>query len=154
MAVQYNNIDLPEIEKHVDNEGIGFLVNMAKAGKIDPWNINIVDITDKYLAHLCEMKSQNLRLTGRALLFASVLLNMKSRVLDGVDVLQFQDEPENNLEFDDDGKIKLRKNREDFLSQEKEEEDQDGNRVGPCAPHNRYPLCHVYPVSGGQGKGG
>ena len=47
--LSYNQIDLPEIEKHVDNEGIGFLVNMAKAGKIDPWNINIVDITDKYL---------------------------------------------------------------------------------------------------------
>ena len=30
---------------------------------------------------------------------------------------------ERNLELDDDGKIKLRKNREDFLSQEKEEED-------------------------------
>lgn len=104
-VLSYNQIDLPEIEKHVDNEGIGFLVNMAKAGKIDPWNINIVDITDKYLAHLCEMKSQNLRLTGRTLLFASVLLNMKSRVLDGVDVLQFQDEPENNLEYDDDGFI-------------------------------------------------
>lgn len=103
LAVNYNSIDLPEIEKNVDNEGIGFLVDMAKSGKIDPWNINIIDITDKYLAHLCEMKSQNLRLTGRAFLFASVLLNMKSKVLDGVDVLQFQDEPENNLEFDDDG---------------------------------------------------
>lgn len=35
------NYDIPEIEKHTENEGIGFLVNMAKAGKIDPWNINI-----------------------------------------------------------------------------------------------------------------
>ena len=65
------NLNLPEIERNIDNEGIGFLVDMAKSGKIDPWNINIVDITDKYLAHLCEMKSQNLRLTGRAFLFAS-----------------------------------------------------------------------------------
>ena len=103
LAVKQQNLDLPDIERNVDNEGIGFLVDMAKSGKIDPWNINIVDITDKYLAHLCEMKSQNLRLTGRAFLFASVLLNMKSKVLDGVDVLQFQDEAENNLEFDDDG---------------------------------------------------
>lgn len=97
------NYDIPEIEKHTENEGIGFLVNMAKAGKIDPWNINIIDVTDKYLAHLCEMKSQNLRLTGRTFLFASVLLNMKSKVLDGVDILQFQPEEDNHLEFDDDG---------------------------------------------------
>ncbi len=97
------NYDIPEIEKHTENEGIGFLVNMAKAGKIDPWNINIIDVTDKYLAHLCEMKSQNLRLTGRTFLFASVLLNMKSKVLDGVDILQFQQDDDNHLEYDDDG---------------------------------------------------
>ena len=99
------NLNLPEIERNIDNEGIGFLVDMAKSGKIDPWNINIVDITDKYLTHLCEMKSQNLRLTGRAFLFASVLLNMKSKVLDGVDILQFQDLPENDFTFDEDGFI-------------------------------------------------
>ena len=73
-ALNYN-MDLPDLGLTKDgktkSEGIGILVDMAKAGKIDPWNINIVDITDKYLAHLCEMKSQNLRLTGRAFLFAS-----------------------------------------------------------------------------------
>lgn len=99
------NLDLPEIEKSAENEGIGILVSMAKSGKIDPWNIDIIDITDKYLAHFCSMKSQNLRITGRTYLFASVLLNMKSKILDGVDVLQFQDAPEDNLEFDDDGFI-------------------------------------------------
>lgn len=104
-AVINYNLDLPEIEKNAENEGIGILVSMAKAGKIDPWNIDIIDITDKYLAHFCSMKSQNLRITGRTYLFASVLLNMKSKILDGVDVLQFQDPPENNLEFDDDGFI-------------------------------------------------
>ena len=93
-AVVNYNLDLPEIEKNAENEGIGNLVSMAKAGKIDPWNIDIVDITDKYLAHCCEMKSENLRITGRTYLFASVLLNMKSKILDGIDVLQFQDPPE------------------------------------------------------------
>ena len=44
-----------------ENDGIGVLVEMAKAGKIDPWNIDIIDVTDKYLAKICEMKSQNLR---------------------------------------------------------------------------------------------
>ena len=102
-AVVNYNIDLPEIEKNAENDGIGILVSMAKAGKIDPWNIDIIDITDKFLAHCCEMKSENLRITGRTYLFASVLLNMKSKILDGIDVLQFQDEPEENIEYDDDG---------------------------------------------------
>ena len=61
-----------EQEYHVD--GIEMLVDMAKSGKIDPWNIDIVDVTDKYLAHMIDMKSQNLRVTGRTFLFAAVLL--------------------------------------------------------------------------------
>ncbi len=104
-AVVNYNLDLPEIEKNAENEGIGILVSMAKAGKIDPWNIDIIDITDKYLSHCCEMKSENLRITGRTYLFASVLLNMKSKILDGIDVLQFQDSPEAEPEFDEDGFI-------------------------------------------------
>lgn len=104
-AVVNYNLDLPEIEKNAENEGIGILVSMAKAGKIDPWNIDIIDITDKYLAHCCEMKSENLRITGRTYLFASVLLNMKSKILDGIDVLQFQDPPEAEPEYDEDGFI-------------------------------------------------
>ena len=102
-AVVNYNLDLPEIEKNAENEGIGILVSMAKAGKIDPWNIDIIDITDKYLAHCCSMKSENLRITGRTYLFASVLLNMKSKILDGIDVLQFQDQPEDNFGYDEDG---------------------------------------------------
>ncbi len=49
-------------------DGIEILVNMAKQGKIDPWNVDIVEVTDKYLTHLFQSKAQNLRLTGRTLL--------------------------------------------------------------------------------------
>ena len=67
-------------------DGIEILVNMAKQGKIDPWNVNIVDVTDKYLMHLFQSKAQNLRLTGRTLLFAAILLKLKSNVLEGLDI--------------------------------------------------------------------
>ena len=86
------------------SEGIGILVDMAKSGKIDPWNIDIVDVTDKYLAHMVEMKSQNLRVTGRTFLFAAILLKLKSNVLEGIDILQFEP-PQDEPEFDDDGFI-------------------------------------------------
>ena len=102
--LNYNTPAIPE-NINVDNEGIGILVSLAKAGKIDPWNIDIVDVTDKYLAHMCEMKSQDLRLTGRTFLFASVLLKLKSNVLEGIDITQFEDQPQDNIEYDDDGFI-------------------------------------------------
>lgn len=106
-ALNYN-LDLPDLGLSKDgkpkSEGIGILVEMAKSGKIDPWNIDIIDVTDKYLAHMVQMKSQNLRVTGRTFLFAAVLLKLKSNVLEGIDVMQFEtqdDEPQ----FDDDGFI-------------------------------------------------
>lgn len=83
-------------------DGIEILVSMAKTGKINPWNIDIVDITDKYLTQLFQMKSQNLRLTGRTLLFAAILLKLKSNVLEDIDIVEFEganDESEFN-EFD------------------------------------------------------
>lgn len=71
-------------------DGIEILVSMAKTGKINPWNIDIVDITDKYLAQMFQMKAQNLRLTGRTLLFAAILLKLKSNILENIDVNEFE----------------------------------------------------------------
>ncbi len=83
-------------------EGIEILVQMAKAGKIDPWNIDIIDVTDKYLSHLFEIKAQNLRATSKTLLFASILLRLKSNVLEGNDILDFEEPVEDDYEILDD----------------------------------------------------
>lgn len=82
-------------------DGIEILVQMARQGKIDPWNIDIIDITDKYLTHLFQSKSQNLRLTGRTLLFASILLKLKSNILEGVELSDFDTQPEESEFYDD-----------------------------------------------------
>ena len=82
-------------------DGIEILVNMAKSGKIDPWNVDIVEVTDKYLMHLFQSKAQNLRLPGRTLLFAAILLKLKSNVLEGIDVLDFEPQHEDEFNYDD-----------------------------------------------------
>ena len=91
-----------EQKNSLQAEGIEILVQMAKNGKIDPWNIDIIDITDKYLSHLFEMKAQNLRATGKTLLFASVLLRLKSNVLEGNDIYDCEDENQDDYEISDD----------------------------------------------------
>ena len=68
----FNFVSLNPVNQELD--GIEILVSMAKTGKVNPWNIDIVDITDKYLAQMFQMKAQNLRVTGRTLLFAAILL--------------------------------------------------------------------------------
>ncbi len=90
-----------EIVHEAEVDGIEILVNMAKQGKIDPWNVDIVEVTDKYLMHLFQSKAQNLRLTGRTLLFAAILLKLKSNVLEGLDVLDFEPQHEEDFNYDD-----------------------------------------------------
>jgi segregation and condensation protein A len=56
-------------------EPVELLVGLADEGEIDPWDIDIVAVTDKFLDRLDEA---DLRTGGRALFYASVLLRMKS----------------------------------------------------------------------------
>ena len=94
-------------------DGIEILVTLAKQGKIDPWNVDIVEVTDKYLMHLFQSKAQNLRLTGRALLFAAILLKLKSNILEGLNILDFEQQTEENLEYDDDSPLEYE--QEEFI---------------------------------------
>ena len=87
------------------DDGIGILVEMVKSEKLDPWNIDIVDVTEKYLQKMIEMKSLNLRVASRTLLFASILCRMQSNVLAGISIDDFKDEQEIEPVFDEDGFI-------------------------------------------------
>ena len=73
------------IGEKILEEPIEILVNLARNGEIDPWNIDIVEITDKFLREVEEMEKMDLRVSGRTLLYAAVLLRMKSNVLVEVD---------------------------------------------------------------------
>jgi segregation and condensation protein A len=55
-------------------EPVELLVQLAKKGEIDPWDIDIMRVTDRFLDAL---ESVDLRTSGRALFYASVLLRMK-----------------------------------------------------------------------------
>ena len=89
-------------EQVAEVDGIEILVNMAKQGKIDPWNVDIVDVYDNYMMQVFKAKGQNLKLTGRTILFAAILLKLKSNILEGIDVLDFEPQPEfDELEYSD-----------------------------------------------------
>lgn len=108
-----NQINIQDLETSIygisgkfdANDGIGILVDMVKQGKIDPWNIDILDVTEKYLQRMIELKSLNLRVASRTLLFASILCRMQSNVLAGLTLDEFQDNPEDDVIYDEDGFI-------------------------------------------------
>ena len=68
----------PPGEGDEDVEPVEVLVDLAEDGEIDPWDVGVVRVTDKFLERLDEA---DLRTSGRALFYASVLLRMKSDAL-------------------------------------------------------------------------
>jgi len=93
-------------------EGIEILLDLAKKGTIDPWNVDIARVTDEYLAYVESLSEQavadaresqkdnpqlriegvidakeqaHMRLTGKTILYLAILLRMKSDLLAGFD---------------------------------------------------------------------
>jgi segregation and condensation protein A len=77
LITDFSIADAPDSPDPDDDEvePVELLVGLADEGEIDPWDIDIVAVTDKFLDRLDEA---DLRTGGRALFYASVLLRMKS----------------------------------------------------------------------------
>ena len=94
------------IKKDVQTDAIEIILDLVRMGKIDPWNIDIVDLYDKYMARIAELKQANLRSVGKAILFSATLLKIKSDIFQGISINDFEPEPldyfeDDEFEFDD-----------------------------------------------------
>ena len=67
---------------------------MAKRGEIDPWNINVVDVTDRFLKRIEAAKKLDLRVSGRVLLYAAILVRMKAEAITLEALGELEDEVE------------------------------------------------------------
>ena len=95
---EFNLVSSTIAKMQTETDGMDILLEMVKKNKLDPWNIDIVDLADKYFAKTIELKQNNLHVTGRVILFACILLRLKSDILEGYDpfntgVDEFIDEP-------------------------------------------------------------
>ncbi len=88
------------IRKDIKTDAIEIILDLVKTGKVDPWNIDIVDLYDKYMDRIKELKQDNLRFIGKALLFSSTLLKIKSDILRGITIEDFDPEPMDYFEDD------------------------------------------------------
>ncbi|MDG6244201.1 MAG: ScpA family protein [Methanolobus sp.] len=75
LGVDESLLDFPE---DVLSEPVEILMNLAKDGAINPWDIDIVNVTDMFLERIEVMEMLDLRISGRTLLYAAILLRMKS----------------------------------------------------------------------------
>ncbi len=57
------------------------LIDLVKSEKMDPWQIDIAVLADKYLAKIQLLQGHDLRIPANAILASAILLKFKSRVL-------------------------------------------------------------------------
>ena len=75
LGIDWNLLDISEFRTY---EPLGILVELAQSGKIDPWDIDIVQLTDNFLGRVEELQKMDLRISSRTFLYSAILLRMKS----------------------------------------------------------------------------
>jgi len=76
----------------VENDDISWksiLLDLITTEQMDPWNVDVSLLTKQYIAKLKELKNQDLKLSGKVLLAAAILLRIKSKRLVGEDLNEF-----------------------------------------------------------------
>lgn len=65
------------------------ILDLISSEEMDPWNVDISLLTDKYIERLRELKEQDLKVGGKVVLAASILLRIKSTKLVSDDLDDF-----------------------------------------------------------------
>ncbi len=75
------------------------IYDLVRAGKVDPWDLDVSTLSREYLNVLRKMKAMNFRLSGKVVLAAAILLKMKSERL-GLDQLLALQNPDEYADED------------------------------------------------------
>lgn len=82
---------------------IAFLLDLAKQGEIDPWDVQVIDVIDRFLSQLApQANTRDLSESGQAFVYAAMLVYLKAMALADPtepDPVQ-EDLPEEELEAD------------------------------------------------------
>ncbi len=76
----------------VENDDISWkaiLLDLVNSEQMDPWNIDIGVLTQRYIGRIKQLKETNLKVSGKVLLAAAILLKIKSKRLVGEDLNEF-----------------------------------------------------------------
>ncbi len=89
----------------VENDDIAWkdiLFDLVRKEQMDPWDIKIGTITNKYIQLLKKAKGLDFKISGKVVLAAAILLKMKSKRLIGEDLDEFDRLLAGNTPIDED----------------------------------------------------
>jgi segregation and condensation protein A len=91
-------------------DAIAFLIDLAERGEIDPWDVKVIEVIDRFLSTLAPLNSgrelyeTTLSQSGQAFLYASMLVLLKADSLSQPEPTATQPEAEEDIDFlDSDG---------------------------------------------------
>ncbi|MEX2017498.1 MAG: segregation/condensation protein A [Candidatus Pacearchaeota archaeon] len=79
-----NSVKQEQIHDLLFNREIGWqeiIYDLINTEQLDPWNINIIILTDRYLVKIQELEEADFFVSSKVLLAASLLLRIKSEIL-------------------------------------------------------------------------
>lgn len=83
------------------DDAIALLIDLAQRGEIDPWDVNVVEVFDRFLSELSLSSPQDLATSGQAFLYASMLILLKAESLTGLDPTEEEAEAFEFLDLED-----------------------------------------------------
>ncbi|MBW4618244.1 MAG: segregation/condensation protein A [Cyanosarcina radialis HA8281-LM2] len=102
---------LPNLEvASLKDAGIALLIDLAQQGEIDPWDVQVIDVIDRFLSHLAlsesaapDRREAGLSQSGQAFVWASMLVLLKANTLEREQIVDPEGETtaEDDLEAND-----------------------------------------------------
>ncbi|MDJ0554685.1 MAG: segregation/condensation protein A [Microcoleaceae cyanobacterium MO_207.B10] len=103
-------VAVPQVSETL-SEGIALLIDLAERGEINPWDVQVIEVIDRYLSKLAPESDiqegddfANLSQSGQAFLYASILVWLKAdslansessetnaEITDGTEILESED---------------------------------------------------------------
>jgi segregation and condensation protein A len=72
------------IAESVTKDAIALLIDLAERGEIDPWDVQVIDVVDRFLSRLIVSDRSDLYDSGQAMLYASMLVLLKANSLSDI----------------------------------------------------------------------
>jgi segregation and condensation protein A len=115
--------------------------DLVRSQKMDPWDVNITLLAQKYIQRLKQLKEMDLKVSGKVVLAAAILLKIKSNKLVGDDMLEFDrllvaHDPEDEGFYDD--------LETEMSAQEREEREKESFPIYPRNPQPRKRKVSVF----------
>ncbi|PZO37314.1 MAG: chromosome segregation protein ScpA [Pseudanabaena frigida] len=93
------------IAESVTKDAIALLIDLAERGEIDPWDVQVIDVVDRFLSRLIVSDRRDLYDSGQAMLYASMLVLLKANSLSDIQTAYEQAEETTDDEMDDSGEV-------------------------------------------------